>query len=385
MTAPHQPITSLDDVPTAVEAVLRTVLDSAVPAAGMVAPVVGAAGEELRDFVLQGGKRIRPVFAHAGWLAGVSSPQRSGPPIAVGGSTGTPDETDVLRVGAALELIQACALIHDDIIDHSDTRRGRPTLHRRFETRHRAAGWSGDATDHGVASAILVGDLALAWADDLVHGIVPGTEPGAGRRSLPATSAAVWSAMRTEVLGGQLLDIITEADGDDTVEAAYRVMRFKTAAYTVVRPLQLGATLAGAPESLIDDLRSAGEDLGIAFQLRDDLLGVFGDPERTGKPSGDDLVEGKQTVLVAIGLDRAARRNPELAGRLRTLIGRPLTDDEVATARGILHDVGAVDEIETRIAGLVESATATLDDADLGADIRAQLVALATRIAHRES
>ncbi|NDK89688.1 polyprenyl synthetase family protein, partial [Gordonia desulfuricans] len=202
---------------------------------------------------------------------------------------------------------------------------------------------------------------------------------------LPAEVGAVWAAMRTEVLGGQFLDIVNEVSGDETVESAYRVMEFKTAAYTVARPLELGARMAGAPDTLIAELRSVGHDLGIAFQLRDDLLGVFGDPERTGKPSGDDLVEGKRTALIALGLQRATDRDPTLATALRGLLGRALDDDEVARARALLTDVGAVDEIEHRITGLHASAVATLTAAQIGAGIRADLIAMADRITHRES
>lgn len=378
---------ALDDVPAAVESVLAVFFDRAVPVAADIDPQVGAAAEVVREFVLQGGKRVRPTFAYAGWLAGRTA--ASGPSPADDAEPGRPDspeDSDALRVAASLELVQACALIHDDIIDRSDTRRGRMTVHRDFERRHRADGWAGDPGHHGVAAAILMGDLALAWADDLVHGHAPGDSAiGPPPRPLPAPVGRVWSSMRTEVLGGQYLDIVNEAGGDESVDAAYRVMQFKTAAYTVARPLELGATLASAPPTLISDLRSVGHDLGIAFQLRDDLLGVFGDPERTGKPSGDDLVAGKRTALLAIGLARAADRDPGVAARLRDAIGRPLTDDEVGSARAILVDVGAVDEIEQRITTLLESALATLDGAALPSPIRAELTGFAHRIAHRST
>ncbi|MFT4128332.1 MAG: polyprenyl synthetase family protein, partial [Gordonia sp. (in: high G+C Gram-positive bacteria)] len=169
------------------------------------------------------------------------------------------------------------------------------------------------------------------------------------------------------------------------LEAAYRVMEFKTAAYTVARPLELGARMGGAPASLLADLRAVGHDLGIAFQLRDDVLGVFGDPDRTGKPSGDDLAEGKRTALLALGQERAHATDPALADRLRGLVGRPLTAEELASARTILVDVGALAEIESRIDALLASATTTLTAAAIGDDIRGELIAMAGRIAHRES
>nr|WP_202422012.1 polyprenyl synthetase family protein [Gordonia sp. SID5947] len=374
---------TLEAVPSAVEAALEAFFARAIPVAADIDPQVGAAGEVLRDFVLQGGKRVRPVFAYAGWLAGLESSARDPAP-----GPEAPSAHDALRVAASLELVQACALIHDDIIDRSDTRRGHATVHRVFERSHLDDRWAGDAAHHGVAAAILLGDLALAWADDMVHGHRPGdaTEPGeSAPRALPAAVGRVWSSMRTEVLGGQYLDIVNEAGGDESVGAAYRVMRFKTAAYTVARPLELGATLASAPAPLISDLRSIGHDLGVAFQLRDDLLGVFGDPERTGKPSGDDLVAGKRTALLAVGLARAGERDPALAARLRAAIGRPLTDDEVRGARAILTDVGAVDEIETQIEGLLATALATLATADMSDPVRVELSVFAHRIAHRST
>ncbi|GAB90411.1 polyprenyl synthetase family protein [Gordonia rhizosphera] len=356
--------TMLDEVPAAVESALREFFDHAVPATAGIDPRVGVAADILRDFVLQGGKRVRPRFAFAGWLAGSSATGRATT------AASAPDAADALRIAAALELVQACALIHDDIIDRSDTRRGNATVHRVFEQRHRRDGWSGDPAHHGLAAAILVGDLALAWADDMA---LP----------LPQAVARVWAAMRTEVLGGQYLDIVNEADGDESIGAAYRVMRFKTAAYTVARPLELGATLAGAPAGLIEDLRSVGHDLGIAFQLRDDLLGVFGDPDLTGKPSGDDLVAGKRTALLAVGLARATERERGLADRLRGYVGHRLTDAELGTARTILTDVGAVDEIEQQISGLLDTALSTLQRADLTDSVRDDLTAFAHRIAHR--
>lgn len=412
MTSAFPTPTSLDAVPAAVESELRRFFDVAVPAAAEIAPVVGTAADMVREFVLQGGKRIRPVFAFAGWRCGMTESGRADTGAA---STVGREARDALRVGAALELVQGCALIHDDIIDQSDTRRGHPTLHRVFQARHVAASWAGDAADHGVAAAILAGDLALAWADDLVHDHRPGvstsstsgetrstsgqTSSTSGQtsstgdrssatheyRALPPAVGATWAAMRTEVLGGQLLDIVNEASGDDSAAAAYRVMEFKTAAYTVARPLELGARLAGASEDLVATLRKIGHDLGIAFQLRDDQLGVFGDPERTGKPSGDDLISGKRTALLATALRRADDSDPALGARLRSFIGRPLDDDELGSARALLVDVGAVAEMEGKIDDLLGAALGALDAADIGDDIRAELTAVAHRAAHREA
>lgn len=362
---------SLAEVPVAVETVLADFFDRMRPVTADIGPAVGAAGEVVADFVLSGGKRVRPTFAWAGWRCA--------------GDRHATDATepDALRVCASLELLQACALIHDDLIDHSDLRRGRPTTHRVFADLHRVAGWSGNADEHGMASAVLAGDLALAWADDLFAGRTTATgDPPP--TPVPAATGRTWAAMRTEVLAGQFLDIVNEVGGDETVDAAYRVIEFKTAAYTVSRPLQLGATLGGAPDSLVTDLGSVGRDLGVAFQLRDDLLGVFGDPDRTGKPSGDDLVAGKRTVLLATGLARAADRGEALAAELRGLVGHPLGDADLSRARTILREVGAVDEMEDRIRVLLASAIDTLDGAAIDPEIRAELAAMGHRIAFRE-
>lgn len=298
--------------------------------------------DELEQFVLRGGKRIRPTFAWTGWLG-------------AGGDPSGPEADAVLRVCSALELVQACALVHDDIIDSSDTRRGYPTVHVTFAQRHRRDGWAGVSEEHGAAVAILLGDVALAWSDDMVR------EAG-----LPSAAAArvapVWSAMRTEVLGGQLLDITGESRGDESVEAAMRINRYKTAAYTIERPLHIGAAMAGAPESLVRAYRRYGTDVGIAFQLRDDLLGVFGDPATTGKPSGDDLREGKRTVLFAFALQRADEQSPNTAELLRRSIGTDLTDAAVEELRGALTDLGAVDEVERRITELTERGLAAVED-----------------------
>ncbi|RMI29180.1 polyprenyl synthetase family protein [Nocardia stercoris] len=309
-------------------------------AAADMGPVVAEATGALEQFVLRGGKRTRPAFAWTGWLG-------------AGGDPDGPDAPAVLRACAALELVQACALVHDDIIDSSRTRRGFPTVHVEFEQRHRDAAWSGDAAHYGAAFAILVGDLALAWADDMVA--AAGLDPAAAARFAP-----VWAAMRTEVLGGQLLDIHGEAGGDESVEAALRINRYKTAAYTIERPLHLGAALADADPELIAAYRTFGTDIGIAFQLRDDLLGVFGDPAVTGKPSGDDLREGKRTVLIAEALRRADTTDPAAAARLRAALGTDLSESEVTELRAILTGLGAVDAVEARITALTESGLAAL-------------------------
>ena len=349
---------------TAVDATLTEFFASRRAVVDTVGGGYPAAVADLEAFVLRGGKRMRPAFAWTAWLG------------AGGESTGERADA-VLRACSALELVQACALIHDDIIDSSSTRRGFPTVHVDLAGRHRDAGWSGSSEHFGESAAILVGDLALCWADDLLR--ESGIDADSARRVQP-----VWSAMRTEVLGGQLLDIEAEAGIDESVAAAMRVNRYKTAAYTVERPLHLGAALADADDELIAAYRSFGADIGIAFQLRDDLLGVFGDPEVTGKPSGDDITEGKRTVLIASALHQADLARPDHAATIRAGLGTDLDAAGVAEIRSILVELGAVDAVERQIDELGTRALATLDNSSIEPVAAAHLRAMATAAIRRQ-
>ncbi|RBO90209.1 geranylgeranyl diphosphate synthase type I [Nocardia puris] len=360
---PWPPVPGTPGFATAVEGALTEFFTAVRPSVAQLGPVFAEPADALETFVLRGGKRTRPAFAWTGWL----------------GAGGDPDAAEagaVLTACAALELVQACALVHDDIIDSSRTRRRFPTVHVDFEERHRARGWAGDSAHFGTSVAILLGDLALAWADDMVH--AAGLDPAALGRFAP-----VWALMRTEVLGGQLLDISGEAGGDESVEAALRINRYKTAAYTVERPLHLGAALADADEGLIAAYRTFGTDIGIAFQLRDDLLGVFGDPAVTGKPSGDDLREGKRTVLVAEALRRADATDPAAARLLRDSVGTDLTDEDVTRLRGVLTELGAVGAVERRIADLTERALAAMDSSSATPAAKQQLRGMALAATRR--
>ncbi|NKQ52898.1 polyprenyl synthetase family protein [Amycolatopsis sp. K13G38] len=347
------------DLPGHVERELTRFLREAGAAIQHTEPGFSSGVDALTEFVLRGGKRLRPTFAWWGWR----------------GTGGEPADADgVLRAVASLELVQACALIHDDLIDSSDSRRGRPTVHVAFADMHTAERWLGPPAAFGLATAILIGDLALAWADDMFSA-APLPAPTL-ERARPA-----WRAMRTEVLAGQFLDVRTQASGDTTPEAALRVNRLKTAAYTVERPLHLGAALAGAAQSQIATLREFGRDLGVAFQLRDDLLGVFGDPSVTGKPAGDDLREGKRTLLIALGL-RLAR--DEQAAAITEALGEPsLTESDVDVVRKTLTEVGAVAAVEQRIDELTYTALAALDRAHLTEPAATHLADLAGKATQR--
>ncbi len=365
--APDIPAHPLDDaLPRVVEQVLDAFLERRLAECADVDPAFGEAAGALREFVLGGGKRIRPTFAWWGWRG-------------AGGDPDDPDAPAVVRAVAALELIQACALVHDDLMDASATRRGRPTVHVEFAQRHASAGWRGRPARFGAAAAILLGDLAMVWADDMLR--------AAGLPAAGLVRAAVpWEAMRTEVLGGQYLDVLHQATGDASPRAALQIDRFKTAAYTVERPLHLGAAIAGADPELTACYRSFGADIGVAFQLRDDLLGVFGDPAVTGKPAGDDLREGKRTLLLALALQRAADLDRhDAAAAIEIALGDPDLDDAgVDRVRSVLVDLGAAQAVEQRIAALTGSALDALSVADVAEPAAARLAELAVAATRRQ-
>ncbi len=330
-----------DDFRDAVDAALAAELAVRRADVAAVDPRLAAVVDRLVEFASQGGKRLRPEFLWWGWRAG-------------GGRADPGDCAPVVRIAAALELIQACALLHDDLIDRSETRRGRPSVHVAVAKQHADLGLAGDPAHYGTATALLLGDLALAWADDVFTAAAHQLR-ALDRAQLP------WRAMRTEVLAGQLLDIRAGAATDDAPTQAADAMlvnRFKTAAYTVERPLHLGAALAGARPAVVQALRSYGVAVGTAFQLRDDLLGVFGDPAVTGKPSGGDLAEGKHTVLLATARQRLVD-NPDVLRRLDEGVG---SADLASIGRltAIIAGTGAPAALEAQIGELVADGTAAL-------------------------
>ncbi len=316
----------------------------------------------LEEFVLTGGKRLRPVFAYWGWR-----------------SVSTEDaDNQVLLLFSALELLHASALVHDDVIDGSATRRGRPTAHMQFAALHRDRQWHGSAEQFGMSAAILLGDLALAWADDIVAGVE--LPPDAHNRV-----RQVWIDIRTELLGGQYLDIVAEASAAESIASAMSVNTYKTASYTVSRPLQLGVAAAADRPDVHALFHDVGTDLGIAFQLRDDVLGVFGDPAVTGKPAGDDLRSGKRTVLLATAVERADKSDPAAAKLLRASIGTDLTDDQVKDVCEAIERVGALAAAEDQIDTLTRRALATLADAPIHPAAKSGLSEMAKLAAHRSA
>ncbi len=320
--------------------------------------------EGARAAVLNGGKRLRPTFAYWGWRS-----------VLAAGSAG---EDALVRAAAGLELLHACALVHDDMMDASDTRRGQPAAHVRFGRFLGEQGWPGNAESFGTAAATLLGDLLLSWSEELFTAAI-------GRLPADRARAATgqFDLMRTEVVAGQFLDILAQSRGAFDPAEALRVIEFKTSKYTVQRPLLLGAAAAGGTPELISALSDYGVLLGEAFQLRDDLLGVFGDPARTGKPAGDDLREGKRTLLVALAFEQADPAQREL---LRTGIGDPrLSGAGVDGLREVLAGTGAQQQVEQRILDRAGAAVRRLDAAPLQPDAAHALIALAEAAAHRTS
>ncbi|CAM2732356.1 polyprenyl synthetase family protein [Corynebacterium propinquum] len=367
----NEPFLALEQLPDAAHGALEDFFASRRRELSHIGAPVTQAIDYLERFVLDGGKRIRPLYLWAGFCGA----QATG----LTASSGAGEDHDaVIRAAASLELIQACALIHDDILDASETRRGKPAVHRQVADTHDAQGLLGDAGHFGTSVAILLGDMALAWADDMFR------ESGISPQAL-LRAQQPWHHMRQEVIGGQMLDISIEAHADESRTLAANVNRFKTAAYTIERPLHLGAAIGGGSEELITAFRGYGRDIGIAFQLRDDLLGVFGDPEVTGKPAGDDLREGKRTELIALTLSRADERDPHAAADLRRLLGTTSDPADINRMREIITASGAVDEIERDIDQLRESGLAQLRAVSLRDDVRANLESLAIKATRRHS
>ena len=357
-------------------------LDGHETALAEIAPDLAPLVAEARG-LLAGGKRFRALFCYWGWQA-VASIADDGELPDLDGPDTSRALPAIVSVAAALELFHAAALVHDDIIDSSDIRRGRPSAHRAFEALHREKEWDGDAAAFGTATAILLGDLLLGWADELFEdGLARLDDPAAAR-----AARAEFFTMRTEVTVGQYLDVLEEDSwrsrpDSEALPRAHRVIVYKSAKYSVEAPLAIGGALAGGSLAQLTALREFGLPLGVAFQLRDDMLGVFGDPEVTGKPSGDDLREGKRTVLIGL----ARQKMPPTAVRvLDELLGDPTLDDaQVRMLQNTMRDSGAADQVERIIAHNVRVAREALENAPLSRSARVELSRLADRVTRRDA
>ncbi len=327
--------------------------------------------------MLCGGKRMRPAFCVWGYVA----------------AAGIPTDFDLkplLAAAGSLDVLHVSALVHDDLMDSSDLRRGRPAAHRQFEALHANAGWLGDSAAFGKAGAILLGDLLVMWSAQMLHGA--GVDQSALERTLP-----IVEAMRTEVTCGQYLDMVAQAHPlrqrapaigslRPTIELALddasRVVEYKAARYTVQRPCQIGAALGGGNDELYFGLGAYGSPLGRAFQFRDDLLGVFGDPQITGKPAGDDLREGKRTVLVAHAYAHASEAGQKL---LLQRLGDPDLDEAgISELQQVITESGAREAVESMINENHERALKALHDTEITEEGRTGLTALAEAAVRRE-
>jgi geranylgeranyl diphosphate synthase type I len=344
---------SLHAVAARVDGRLRRLFDVEVGRWHAVDPELAEPLRSLQRLVEVGGKRLRPAFCHWAFV----------------GSGGDPDDPRIVDAGAAFEMLHAFALVHDDVMDGSDTRRGHPTVQVDFTGRHRRGRWRGEDRRFGEGVAILVGDLAHVYADRLMG-------------EAPPEAAALWHELRLELNVGQYLDLLGTARADRDRGTAHRIARYKSGKYTIERPLHVGAALAGAGEPVRVALSAYGDPLGEAFQLRDDVLGAFGDPARTGKPVGQDLREGKPTPLLAAACERAGDGQVGVLDR----VGEPgLTDDDVAVIQGVLVETGALAEIEELIERLTYRAIDGLAAAPVAPEAARELVDLAHFVAGRES
>lgn len=321
--------------------------------------------------LVTGGKRMRALLCYWGWR----------------GAGGAANAEAVVQAGAALELFQAAALIHDDIIDRSDTRRGGPSVHRQFSTLHSENGWALDDEQFGHAAAILTGDLCLSLSEEMFSRIGSGSDEAVSAAAA-ARARAVFNVMRTEVMAGQYLDILEEVSGPSkphgtAVARASAIIRYKSAKYSSEHPLVMGGALAGADEDLLAGYSAFSLPLGEAFQLRDDVLGVFGDPATTGKPAGDDLREGKRTVLVGLTIDAASAQDGEFVDR--NLGRQDLSDAEIQRLCAIMVESGALSNTEAMISQLSESAFTALAQLSIDASVAAALSALGLAAVARTS
>jgi geranylgeranyl diphosphate synthase type I len=315
--------------------------------------------EGVGQLARNGGKRLRPALVYYAYRA-------------CGGGT----DEEVLPLALSTELLHTYLLIHDDIMDHAETRRGQPAAHVRFRDAHHAQRYHGDADDFGKSVAILLGDLAQSWAVELAAGVSTGR--GAAGREIARTVAA----MCQEVIGGQYLELLVAQRRKATEEELLRVLRLKSGRYSAERPIQLGALLTGAPAATLAELSRYGAALGEAFQLQDDLLGMFGDPETVGKPVDADLKEGKFTFLIHHAL---ANATPEQRQALESALGEPsATPEQTAAALRALAETGARDAVVGMIGERLRAARAALAALDLQPEGRLFLAGLIDYLWGRE-
>ena len=344
---------SLSHIARRVDARLQLLLDTKRTRWSAFDPDLAQPIDEIARLVLAGGKRLRPAFCHWGFV----------------GAGGNPDDQRVIDAGAAFELMHAFALFHDDVMDGSSTRRGEPTTHVVMSQLHEKNSWVGESRRFGEGAAILVGDLAFVYADQLLLGA-------------PQPVWSIWNELRVELNFGQYLDMLGSANSERRLVKAERICRYKSGKYTIERPLHLGAVLA-APEKteqLLPALSAYGLPLGDAFQMRDDVMGAFGETSVTGKPVGDDLREGKPTPLMAMA---TARADAAQLGVLQLVGNTVLNDAQVADVQAVIRETGALDQLEQLITSLTDEAIEAIGKAPLSQEARNELIELAAFVSWR--
>ena len=328
--------------------------------------------------LMRGGKRFRALFAYYAWSGALSTAAQRQTPEQLAASS-----ESMVGITAALEMFHAAALVHDDILDQSNTRRGEPAVHKKFAQMHKDLGYAGSAERFGAGAGILTGDLLLSWSSEMFGRALA----GAPTREIEMACRDEFAKMRTEVMAGQYLDVLEENAAltrpiSEGVWRANRVMLYKTAKYSLEAPMLIGAAFAGADEELLHAFSTFAIPLGLAFQLRDDVLGVFGDPAITGKPVGDDLREGKRTVLV--GLTREGLSTSVARVFDEMISSRSLDEDQIKSLQQTIIGSGALNKTERMIEDLASQSLEALETLEIGADAKAKLRELAEMVINRQ-
>ena len=332
--------------------------------------------------LLQGGKRFRALFCYWAWRASLSESSYHQSEQEVNDS-----EQAIAGIAASLEMFHAAALVHDDLLDQSDTRRGAPAIHKRFESLHKEKQWAGAPERFGVAGSVLVGDLMLGWSSEIFGNALLHSP----NREIESACRDEFSLMRVEVMAGQYLDVLEENAATtrpvkEGVGRAEKVILYKTAKYSIEAPLRIGAAFAGADQSTLNVFTQFGIPLGIAFQLRDDILGVFGDPSVTGKPAGDDLREGKRTVLVALTREALTEQSPSMANSFEELLtSRELDAQQIAFMQKLIQESGALEKTERMITELADRSLDSLESSNLEETAKSALKILALKVINRDA
>lgn len=332
--------------------------------------------------LLQGGKRFRALFCYWAWRAALNESSYHQSEQEVNDS-----EQAIAGIAASLEMFHAAALVHDDLLDQSDTRRGAPAIHKRFESLHKEKQWAGAPERFGIAGSVLVGDLMLGWSSEIFGNALLHSP----NREIESACRDEFSLMRVEVMAGQYLDVLEENAATtrpvkEGVGRAEKVILYKTAKYSIEAPLRIGAAFAGADQSTLNVFTQFGIPLGIAFQLRDDILGVFGDPSVTGKPAGDDLREGKRTVLVALTREALTEQSPSMADSFEELLtSRELDAQQIEFMQKLIQGSGALEKTERMITELADRSLESLESSSLEQTAKSALKSLALKVINRDA